>query len=431
MERGRWQGTVWGTVLLALGLPLAGEGAVKQPVPPLPAPSAGACRQIQNLAERGFIRLPAGYQDVENAHFTREEMTNLTLQAMERLGMDAHGKIGGQPGDTVPGGKETLALRQEFYRELRNRGMIEDGTLLTDMKPSSEASDERKDEDRKYKFSAELRYNYVKHSGSPRWDWRDSCLRARLFLEAKLNDKWHAYGMGEINHHFLSHHKQDDWLENRRIYVRGMMGDAIVTAGMYGLELGEGNIYSSTAKGVTVNWGDRPEFKASAGETKADGKFASYGVAMKRDPVFYGAAVHLFDKDDWDHQKRIIWDGYYNYNLKPDLQAGLMLLGADKSFGDGKHMGFVAKLVRGRIKSWIRGSQEWDLRYYYQPSGTYIVHTMSGLADYMTGFRGLGFQYQYTLVPNIVLNAEYYDLKELATGDRGRTLWLDVTWFMG
>ena len=60
-----------------------------------------------------------------------------------------------------------------------------------------------------------------------------------------------------------------------------------------------------------------------------------------------------------------------------------------------------------------------------------MAHTMSGLADYMTGFRGLGLQYQYTVLPNVVLNGEYYDLKELATGERGRTLWLDATWFMG
>lgn len=424
----RWRGILLG---LLLGCPLVGEGAVKQPVRPLPEPSVGACENLQKLADLGLVRLPAGYPETETARFTREEITDLTLQAMEHLGMDAQGRIGGQPGDTVPGGKETLALRQEFYRELRNRGMLEDWNLLTDLKPSSEASDEKKDEDRKYKFSAELRYNYVDHSGSPRWDWRDSALRARLFLEAKINDQWHAYGMGEITHHFLSHHKKDSWLENRRIYVRGMTGENRVTAGMYGLELGEGNIYSSTAKGVTLNWGDRPEFEASAGRTKANGNFASFGTAVKRDPVFYGAAVHVFDEDDWDHRKRTIWDVYYNTNLQTDLQAGVMALGADKSFGDGKHTGFVAKLVKGRIKSWIQGSREWDIRYYYQPSGTYMAHTMSGLADYMTGFRGLGLQYQYTVLPNVVLNGEYYDLKELATGERGRTLWLDATWFMG
>ncbi|WP_293985763.1 hypothetical protein [uncultured Megasphaera sp.] len=50
---------------------------------------------------------------------------------------------------------------------------------------------------------------------------------------------------------------------------------------------------------------------------------------------------------------------------------------------------------------------------------------MTGLADYMDGFRGLGATYHHTLLPNLVLTLEYYRLRELTTGDKGNTLWGD------
>lgn len=427
----RIQGKKWGSLLVAgflLGISVSGECAV--PAAAAETIPAGSEAQLQKLVDLRLVTLPAGCSTVEAGHFTRGEMTDLILQAMERLGLDARGNCPVTE-QSRPGMAETLALRNAFRKELENKGMVDDSTLLIGTKPSSEAGDEKKDEDRKYKFSAELRYDYERNSGNRRWDWMDSALRARLFVEAKINDDWHAFGMGEINHHFTHHRKRDDWMENRRIYVKGKTGITTVTAGMYGLTLGEGNIYSSTAKGASFAWGDRPRYEFSGGRTKANGDFASFGIKYDEEPRYYGAAVHYFGRDNWDQGKRTIWDAYYNIDLTPQVQAGFMLLGADHAFGDGKYVGFVTRLSHGSIKSWIKGSQEWDLHYYYQPSGTYIAHTMSGLADYMNGFKGLGFQYQYTVIPNVVLNLEYYNLRELATGDKGRTLWLDVTYFMG
>ena len=81
----------------------------------------------------------------------------------------------------------------------------------------------------------------------------------------------------------------------------------------------------------------------------------------------------------------------------------------------------------GKVESWKPGTDQLDFKYYYQPKGTYIAHTMSGLADYMEGFRGPAVMYHRTLFPNVVLNMEYYILKELTTGIKGRTWWTDVT----
>ena len=200
---------------------------------------------------------------------------------------------------------------------------------------------------------------------------------------------------------------------------------------MYGLELGEGNIFDSTVKGATVDWGDKVRYEATAGQTKAGGDLASVGAVRETDTATMGAAIHSFGSDDWGHEKNTIWDAFYNRKLSPQVGTGLMFLGSDKAQGDGKRSGFVARAQLGNLESWKPGSQAFALRYYYQPASTYVAHTMSGVADYMTGFRGWGTQYQYTLMPNVVMNLEYYNLRELSSGKPGRTLWGDVTYYFG
>lgn len=420
-----------GILALLLALPgLAFAAGVPTRVENQPVP-AGVEENLQRLVDLQLVQLPAGCPSVSAGHFTRDELTDLTLQAMSRLGMDAHGDVGGVKEPQSPGARETQALRKALYKDLQNRGMLEDKKVLTDLSPSPYATDEKKNEDQKYKLTAELRYNYVKHSGDPRWNWRDSRLRARLYLEAKINDNWHAFGMAEFNHHFLGHHNDDSWMEDKRIYVRGMVKGAAVTAGMYGLELGEGNIFDSTVKGATVDWGNDLRYEATVGRTKAGGDLASFGAVRETDTATMGAAIHSFGSDDWGNEKSTIWDAFYNRQLSPLVQGGLMLLGSDKAQGDGKRNGFVAKAQLGDLHSWEPCSQAFALRYYYQPASTYVAHTMAGLADYMTGFKGWGAQYQYTIMPNMVLNLEYYNLRELSSGKPGRTLWGDVTYYFG
>ena len=103
-----------------------------------------ACQYMQQLVDLGLVQLPAGCRDVRSSHFTRDEMADLTLQAMSHLGMDVYGNINGTRVVHRSGIRETLALRSELYKDLQNKGMIDDPTLLTDLSPSSEASDEKK-----------------------------------------------------------------------------------------------------------------------------------------------------------------------------------------------------------------------------------------------------------------------------------------------
>lgn len=390
-----------------------------------------ACQHMQNLVDLGIVRLPAGCRDVQSSHFTRDEMTVLTLQAMSHLKMDVHGDIDGLRETRIAGVTDALYLRDFFYKDLQNKGMIEDATLLTDLSPSSEATDEKKDEERKYKITGEIRYNYVKNGGNKRWDWSDSRLRGRLFFEGRLNDNWHIFGMIEGNKHFLHGNRgnDDDWLDDKRIYVRGMLGETVITAGRYGYELADGNIFDSSIKGVTANWGDQPEYEATVGKTKADGDIAALTMKKEKGRNEYGGGVQHFGDDNWGTRDETIWDAWYTHHLSEKFLLEGMYLGTSRGDEDGRHHGFVLKGAWGNIQSWEPGSNEFDVRYYYQPNGTYVIHTMTGLADYMDGFNGLGMTYHHTIAENLVFTVEYYYLHELTTGDKGKTAWADLTYF--
>ena len=381
---------------------------------------------MQRLVDQGIVKLPAGCHNVRNANFDRQEVAILTLQAMKRIGMDENGLVDGNRNYRLPGYRETLVWKENLNQELKNMGMGQE-YLLDDLSASSEAGELKRNENRKYKVSAELRYNYVKNSGHKKWDWNDSRLRVRVFLEARLNDDWHAFGMLEANKHFLSQHGKDDWLEDKRFYVRGMTGDTNVTAGWYGYMIGEGNIFDSSIGGATADFGSPVTYELTAGRTKSHGNMVSANATMTDRAATYGGGLHHFSNDDWGSEKRFIWHAFYNYRVAKDLGLGAMYIGSDLGDRDGRKHGFVGTVSVGKVESWKPGTDQLDFKYYYQPKGTYVAHTMSGLADYMEGFSGPAIMYHRTLFPNVVLNMEYYVLRELTTRNKGRTWWTDLT----
>lgn len=386
-------------------------------------------QDMQHLVDLGLVTLPVGCRDVRSSHFTRAQMTLLTLQAIKRLGIDRHDDMNDLLDTQRPGVAETLYLCDVFHQDLVNKGMIEDTKILTDLSPSSEASDEKKDEERKLKISGEIRYNDVRHSGNKRWDWNDRRLRERIFLEGRINDNWHAFGMLEGNQYFSDHEGHDNTFKGERFYVRGLIGSALLTAGKYGYILGDGNIFDSTIRGATVDWGYPLRFEGTVAKTKPNGDLASLGAKKANGNGTYGLGIHHFGENDWGDKARTIRELYYTYIFNDNLSANAMYLGTDLSDPQGRKNGFVFKLQDGHVKSWRLGTHEWDLRYYYQPEGTYMAHTMNGLAGYMKGFKGWSLIYQHTILMNTVLNIEYYRLHELTTGDAGNTLWADMTYY--
>jgi hypothetical protein len=389
-----------------------------------------AYADLQTLVDLGKVKLPAGVPNVQAGHFTRNEMTILTLQAIDAL--DARGvEINGLNQEIFlrkQGAKEVMDLKKEFATDLHNYGMRM-ANVAESLKASSEASDLKRDEERKWKLSGELRYNYDHNYGADRYQWNDSRLRARLYVEAKINDDWHAFGMLEWNKHFLSQHdSDDDWTERTRFYVRGLTGITILTAGRYGYNLGEGNIYDSSVTGVTANVGSPVNYEFTAARTEASGNMLVANATYKADRMEYGGGYAKFGDDDWGTGDKQILHAYANYRVGK-FTTGLMGLHSDKEDKDGRKNGFVLSGQYGRLQSWKPGSMEFDVKYYRQPLGTYVCHTMTGLAGYMEGFKGPGFMYYYTLLPNVVYGFEYYDLDNLETNEKGRTIWNQVNWF--
>lgn len=102
------------------------------------------------------------------------------------------------------------------------------------------------------------------------------------------------------------------------------------------------------------------------------------------------------------------------------------LLGEDESRSE---KGYVVSLTRGKENTWQRGNAYYFLKYYHQPYTTYVSHTMNGLADYMDGFEGIGAGIHYTVKPDWLLQAEYYNLKDLEEGGRNHTFWLALSYY--
>ena len=96
---------------------------------------------MQRLVDQGIVRLPAGCRNVRDANFDRHEMSLLTLQAMKRIRMDENGLVDGNRNYRLPGYRETLVLKENFNKELKDMGMGQE-YLMNDISASSEASEQ-------------------------------------------------------------------------------------------------------------------------------------------------------------------------------------------------------------------------------------------------------------------------------------------------
>lgn len=136
--------SVASTVILTLLFIGSVSAKVNQNIasPPVEVSEAD-CQHMQHLVDLGIVQLPTGCRDVRTSKFTRDQMTVLTLQALYRLGMGTpDGRV---ESEYLQAGREDiLYLKAAFHKELENKGMLEDYRFLTDLSPSSEASDEKR-----------------------------------------------------------------------------------------------------------------------------------------------------------------------------------------------------------------------------------------------------------------------------------------------
>lgn len=277
--------------------------------------------------------------------------------------------------------------------------------------------------DKRFKIDGEARVDYGAHSGYKSISDK-SRARVRIYGDYNIDDNWHFISMLK-NEKIVSGKGEDSWMDIDRWYLTGKVGRARVDAGAFGSFLAEGNIYDSRFTGVRVSGKEPFSYMAEAGTIKQAGFAAAAEASTTHDIYTLGAGLYRFDLKD--RGERNIYMLNVHRPLGGLYDLGLMgLLGEDESRSE---KGYVVSLTRGKENTWRRGNAYYFLKYYHQPYTTYVSHTMNGLADYMDGFEGIGAGIYYTVKPDWLLQAEYYNLKDLEEGGRNHTFWLALSYY--
>lgn len=316
---------------------------------------------------------------------------------------------------------ERLARRRvEYADELSAIGYFDRESSY--MQASTEVKAPKPPEKR-FKIDGEARVDYGAHSGYKSISDR-SRARVRLYGNYNIDDNWHFISMLE-NEKILSGKGEDSWMDIDRWYLTGKVGSTQVDAGAFGSFLAEGNIYDSRFTGVRVSGKEPFSYMAEAGTIKQAGFAAAAEASTTHDIYTLGAGLYRFDLKD--RGERNIYMLNVHRPLGGLYDLGLMgLLGEDERTSE---KGYVVSLTRGKENTWQRGNTYYFLKYYHQPYTTYVLHTMNGLADYMDGFEGIGAGIHYTVKPDWLLQAEYYNLKDLEEGGRNHTFWLALSYY--
>lgn len=316
---------------------------------------------------------------------------------------------------------ERLARRRvEYADELSAIGYFDRESSY--MQASTEVKAPKISEKR-FKIDGEARVDYGAHSGYKSISDR-SHARVRIYGNYNIDDNWHFISMLE-NEKILSGKGEDSWMDIDRWYLTGKVGSTQVDAGAFGSFLAEGNIYDSRFTGVRVSGKEPFSYMAEAGTIKQAGFAAAAEASTTHDIYTLGAGLYRFDLKDRGERN------IYMLNVHRPL-GGLFdlclmgLLGEDERTSE---KGYVVSLTRGKENTWQRGNTYYFLKYYHQPYTTYVLHTMNGLADYMDGFEGIGAGIHYTVKPDWLLQAEYYNLKDLEEGGRNHTFWLALSYY--
>lgn len=316
---------------------------------------------------------------------------------------------------------ERLARRRvEYADELSAIGYFDRESSY--MQASTEVKAPKPPEKR-FKIDGEARVDYGAHSGYKSISDR-SRARVRIYGNYNIDDNWHFISMLE-NEKILSGKGEDSWMDIDRWYLTGKVGSTQVDAGAFGSFLAEGNIYDSRFTGVRVSGKEPFSYMAEAGTIKHAGFAAAAEASTTHDIYTLGAGLYRFDLKD--RGERNIYMLNVHRPLGGLFDLGLMgLLGEDERTSE---KGYVVSLTRGKENTWQRGNAYYFLKYYHQPYTTYVLHTMNGLADYMDGFEGIGAGIHYTVKPDWLLQAEYYNLKDLEEGGGNHTFWLALSYY--
>ena len=322
-------------------------------------------------------------------------------------------------------------LRSEFIEELTESGYADNERAEQQLYASVRL---REVPEKRLKIDGQVRLDTSHSVGEERGSNRTR-VRARLYPDYNIDGNWHAVGMLEYEKTLTGGGgSKDGKLKLDRYYLTGHSGIFGVTAGVFGTTMAEGNIYDSKFRGIRLTTGAPITYTAEYGKIEKAKTVA--GLTASYDAKTYTAEAGMYRFDKIGNATRNI----YMLNYRKPVGAfdfGAMLLhGRDHAAGNGT--GYVFTLAKAGGGAWRPGSSSYWLKYYHQPSATYVSHTMNGAADYMNydasgrgarrgGFRGWGTGWSYTVKKDLIFALEYYDLNDLTTGRRSRTIWGSLT----
>jgi hypothetical protein len=391
---------------MAMALGVAASAYAANPFSDVPA-GHWAYDSISKLAAAGVIE---GYGDDTfrgDRLMTRYEMAQIVAKAMAK-------------------GANVDRLAAEFASELDALGV-------------RVAALEKKSDNVRITGEARYHYAHVNGKGSLTND-HSTALRSRLWLNGKVNDNWNYVGMLE-NIQDLSDHVGNEETHFQRAYLDGRLGGLNVKAGRIHKDMVDGNLYEGRMDAVDVSYGDKIRLNAFYGKPSDDNTIANWigyeeawGVnasAGLGDKAKLHAGIQEFrDSDVIDNNR--VWNAGLDFKLGKDVTLGGMYLKSNLDDKDHDRDGVIAKLEYGGAKANEVGSFGLNAKYYNQGAGTFMgtdynAHSITDIfAD--QGFKGYSLGAHYTVAKNMILGAEYYDLKgKEAKEDKARMIWGDLT----
>ena len=317
------------------------------------------------------------------------------------------------------------------------------------------------------KITGQFRYHYAHHK---RTDYgeneHESVLRSRIWFNGKVNDNWTYVGMIE-NKQDLTNNVGDEATKFQRAYLDGRLGGVIVRAGRHDFQLGDANLYDTRMDGIKISYGKKVKFGAYYGKPAdgldfTQGKVKAIGTDWVSYNKFFGANLGYdigklslnVAYDKFKDATRFtaagakvtdvgnmldnngVWSVQATYNFGKATLGAIFLksdIKLDNLAGvvpntDASKKGIVVTATYGGAESAKVGTWGLTGKYYNQGVGTFIAHTMDGLAmDFLhEGFKGWSIAGDVTVAKNMIATVEYFDLKGKETDGKAKTLWTQL-----
>ena len=328
-------------------------------------------------------------------------------------------------------------LRAEFVDELAADGYIDDEAA--ELQLYSNTSIEKVPINR-WHVNGEARIDFGHSTGEESIGDRMR-IRAMLYPDYTIDDHWHFKSVIEAIKVLSGQGGKDDGnAALKRYYLEGNIGVLKADIGYFSSAMAEGNVYDSGFKGIRLSTGTPIRYQMEFGTLSDIHRAYNFTASYNENGGGWDAGYYNFSQINGT--QRSIYMGNWRKQMG-DFNFGAMLLyGRDSVAGNGS--GYVLTLSHGReIDDWRARNVAYWLKYYHQPSATYVEHTMNGMADYMNydatpsgymprgGFRGWGMGYEYTLRENLVVGLQYYSLRDLDTHKISNTIWSFLSFYFG